>query len=309
MKRNKHTNLSLTVGITTCYGDPSILETVKALHNSEGAGNFQFIIISDRKPFASWVKRELKRLNIQLVENQTAESQTYKHKQILRLARGKILIFTQDDVLFAPTSIREIVNCFRQNADVTFVSICNLPLPSTSTLESVLNVGTRMNIRISERWNHGDNYLSVVGRCMAYRTSWAKKTLHVPNGVTTTDAYHYFNNRRHGGVYRYLPKTFLYFRNPGKYSEYARKSSRFQYSKLEMSRHFGDLTHAYQVPFMIKLNALLSEFVHNPIKFGLYICVYAYSRTFKLTQEEVLNPIWEVDVSTKKISSFNLDKI
>lgn len=295
--------LTLTVGITTCYGDPSILETVKSLRSSKNVGEFQFLIVSDRKPFDARVKLKLEKYGVELIENETSASQTTKHKQILNLAKGDVLVLTQDDVLFSPDTLAKILKCFQSQPKLVFASVLNKPIHPTSLLEGILNIGTNLNNRIARLWNNGDNYLSVVGRCLAYRTDWIKSHFDVPEIVATTDTFHYLNIKKHGAVYKYLLDAVLYFKNPQKWVEFLRKSSRFQYSQQEMSQYFGDVTQYYQIPFKVKLRALIAEFLLDPFRTVAYLIIFFYSRFFRLPSQKVLNPIWEVDLSTKLTGS------
>lgn len=297
----KTKKLSVTVGITTCYGGESILETVKSIRASEGIKNFRFILVADREPISSKIKKELAKYNVELIENKVEGSQFKKKKQILRLCNTDLIIFTNDDVLFAKNTLNTVINEFQKNKKVTLISVNNQPLQSNSLVENAVNVGTNIVNRIARKWNSGDNYLSVIGRFEATRTNWIKRYFELKDDVVSSDQYIYFENKKHGGVYKYLPTVSVYFRNPQNLKEHLKKSSRFQYSKAEMSRYFGYVSSDYKIPRLIFLKAIIREFMTNPIFFTLYILISLYTRFFKLPSKESLNPIWEVDLSTKKI--------
>lgn len=294
----KKKQLSLTIGITTCYGDPSILDTVRSIRASKGVGNFRFIIIADRVPILAGIKFELKKLNVELIENKIAAGQCPKKKQIIAMTTSDILVFMQDDVLIDDSALSSVISYFRKHPGTTFVSVRNTPLTALTLFESAISVGTHITNRIALRWNNGDNYLSVIGRFMAFQTHWIKK-FQIPDTVATSDAYHYFENKRREGMYKYLPNIAVYFRNPQNMTEHLRKSSRFQYSKLEMSRYFRNIQNEYRVPLFVILHAVMMEFITRPIQFLLFIGIFFYTRLAKLDSQKVLNPIWETDVSTK----------
>lgn len=297
--------LSFTVGITTCYGGPSLVETVKSIRASKGVGDFRFIIVADRHPVTPDVKEELKKFRVELIENKAEGSQFKKQKQILALCRSDLIVFTNDDVLFAPFTLKETVTRYEMSPRTTFVSIRNEPLPPLTFFEAILNVGTRGNNRLARLWNAGDNYLSVVGRCMAFRTRFVKQ-FKLFEEVVSTDAYRYLENKRHGGVYEYLPDSVLYFRNPQSFSEYLKKTSRFQHQQLEMSRYFGNVAKEYEIPKFLKLKALTLEFLSSPILTLLYLLVFSVARVIRQDPKKALNAIWDVDVSTKQSISVNV---
>ncbi len=295
--------LSLTVGITTCYGDNSILDTVKSIRSSKGIKKFDFIIVADRNPINPWLKSQLKKHNVRLIENKTEGSQVSKQKQILALTKSDVIILTQDDVLLDPFAIKKVLDAF-QNPQTTMISILNNPVKPTNLFESILNVGTNIANNMAKNWKDGDNYLSVIGRFMAFRTDFMKKNINQRDTIATSDAYYYLENKRNSGKYRYLSNASVFFKNPQNMKEHLRKSSRFQYSKLEMSKYFStlDLNREYEVPKAVIIKSIFQQFVSSPLLTICYFAVYFYTRLLKLKPNYVLNSIWEVDLSTKKVA-------
>lgn len=294
--------LSLTVGITTCYGDESILQTVKSIRNSQGIKDFRFIIIADRIPISEKIKKELKKYKVELIENRVESGQMKKKKQILARTKSDILLFTNDDVLLSKNAIKKMLERFEKHPDTTLISIRNQPVKATSLFEEIISVGTNTAARIAKHWNNGDNFLSVIGRFEAARVPHLKK-FRMPIQIATSDAFLYFENKRLGGRYEYIPEASVYFKNPQNMKEHLRKSSRFQFSKLEMSKYFKNLDEEYNVPLFVQLRAIFEQFIKDPIKFTLYIVVLIYTRIMRSKPKDVLDAVWEVDLSTKKILS------
>ena len=299
--KNKTKYLTLTVGITTCYGGESILETVKSIRASQNIGKFRFIIVADRNPISESVKEALKKYDVELIENKEEGSQFKKKKQILKLCNTDLIVFTNDDVLFGHDTLSTVVEEFQNNNKVTLVSVKNLPMKTDSLVERSINVGTNIVNRIAGGWNNGDNYLSMIGRFEATRTKWINRYFELKDDVVSSDQYIYFENKKHGGVYKYLPFVSVNFRNPQSLNEHLRKSSRFQHAKTEMSNYFGYISRDYRIPSFIFLKSIINEFLTNPIFFAFYVFISIYTRIFKISSKESLNPVWEVDVSTKKI--------
>lgn len=295
--------LSLTVGITTCYGGESILETVKSIRESKGIDKFHFIIVADRKPIDPKIKKEFKKYGVELIENKVEGSQFKKKKQILKLCNTDLIVFTNDDVLFGQNTLMSVVKEFQKNKKVTLISVKNQPLQSNSRVENAINVGTNIVNKVANAWNNGDNYLSVIGRFEATRTNWIKRYFELKDDVVSSDQYMYFENKKYGGIYKYLPTVSVYFRNPQSLKEHLRKSSRYQHSKTEMSKYFGYALLDYKIPRLIILKAAVTEFLTNPILFIFYILISIYTRFFKISFKESLNPNWQVDTSTKKLKT------
>ena len=296
--------LSLTVGITTCFGDASILDTVRSIRASKNIGNFRFIIVSDRVKFANEIKNEFKKYRVELIENKAEGSQIEKQKQILKLAKSDLLVLTQDDVLMDPQALSKVVANFEKNRGLTMVSILNKPTLATNLIEDILNAGTNIANLTAKNWNNGNNYLSVIGRFMAFRTDFIKHKFRLLSEVATSDAYYYFENKSVGGKYKYLSDAYVEFKNPQNLKEHMRKSSRFQYSNMEMSHYFNNISREYEVPFMATAKAVFDQLLQKPVKTVLYFGIFAYTRVIRLESKVVLNPIWEVDLSTKNISCF-----
>lgn len=293
-------NLSLTVGITTCFGDNSILDTVKSIRASSGLNKFRFIIVADRVPINPHLKKELRKYGVELIENEKEGSQLSKQRQILSLTKTDLILLTQDDVLVDTEALETVINRFQDHPQTTFISIRNEPVPATNWFEGVLGVGTHLANRIAGSWRNGDNYLSVIGRFMIFRVNLIKK-IKIREEVATTDAYYYFSNKFLGGVYEYISQVAVYFKNPQNMTEHLRKSSRFQFSKAEMGKYFGNLDSEYQIPAKVVVRAILEQFLANPFKFTCYLAIFLYTRILKLKPSYVLNALWEVDLSTKKV--------
>lgn len=300
---SKDKNLTVTVGITTCYGGESVLETVKSIRAATGIDKFRFIIVADRTPIKKVVLDTLRKMGVEVIWNKKEGSQFKKKKQILKLCDTDLVVFTNDDVLFGQNTLMTVVKEFQKDRRITLISVNNQPLESNSLVEGAINVGTNIVNRIARKWNKGDNYLSVIGRFEATRTNWIKRYFELKDDVVSSDQYIYFENRRNGGMYKYLPLVSVYFRNPQSLEEHLRKSSRFQHSETEMSTYFGFVSTDYKIPLLIFLEATIREFLTNPFLFLLYICISLYARFFKISLKESLNPNWQVDTSTKRIAT------
>jgi len=294
-------NPTLTVGITTCYGGESLVKAVESIRNSEGVDPFELTIVADRTPITPEIKTRLSDLRVKLIENSFESSAQTKALQILKGCNADLFLLTQDDVIFEPTTLGKIVFYFRNNPDTTFMCIHNKNFRPETVFEMGTNVGTRLNNRIAQYWNNGDNYLAALGRVMVFPTKWLKKMKHSDKAVSL-DAYYYLENKKIGGKYICLWDAVMYFRNPQNMKEQLRKSGRFQYSKDEMRQFdFKNLDKEYDIPAGVMLRAGLEELVSHPFAFMVYLGIFANTRLKRIPAKDCLYAVWEVDPSTKKI--------
>ena len=70
-----------------------------------------------------------------------------------------------------------------------------------------------------------------------------------------------------------------------------------------MSRYFKNLKKEYEIPRQLALKSVIEQFLEDPIKLVLYLVVLIYTKIMRSKPKEVLDAVWEVDVSTKKVIS------
>lgn len=296
MKKN---DLTITVGIPTCYGGLSLVETVKSLRASNFKNNFNILIEADRTPWAKEIKESLRKMGVSYHWNSVEGSQVKKLNQIIKKTDSDIFVFTQDDIIFDKETLNQIYNAFSKDSDLTMAGIRVLPLKPLTFFEGVLGTMLRIVDKIVIDWNKGNNYLMANGRCLAFRTNFLKK-FHLSDKLVNTDAFMYFENKSLGGKFRALKQAKVYIRTPQNIKDQIGPSSRFQYSKEEMSHYFTrDLSTEYKTPLRVLFLASLKELQHSPINFSLYILVYIYTRLKKQSKSKALRTLWNIDSSTK----------
>jgi cellulose synthase/poly-beta-1,6-N-acetylglucosamine synthase-like glycosyltransferase len=293
--------LTFTVAISTRRAPESILITADSIIASIPRRNIEVLIyiIADR--FEDPVlKNKLIQKGIKLIEVGSDATLPQKFKYLFKRIKTDILIFTQDDIRFAPDTIKKIVKTFKTDKETTLVCTKVESLPARNFFEKVVQVGTRLNYRIGEKWGNRNNYLLCNGRCMGFRTSFCKK-YRVPEGVVNLDAYFYFENKRVGGIFKYLRSAVVYNKVPSNFNEHLKQSSRFQNSFLELSRYLGSekLNYEYNAPFKLIVLALLEELFYNPIESLSYLGIFIITRVLRIGEKKSINPLWSPDLSTK----------
>jgi len=289
----------MTVGIPTCYGGSSLLATVKSILASKGVGKFRFVVVADRTPIGSAMKKELKRLGVELIWNKKEGSQFKKIKQIVAMCQSDVLVITQDDITFKPNTLANIMRVFATRPELTMVGARVLALPAKTRIETVLASMVHMVDYITTFWNT-DNYLMASGRCLAFRTEKIKK-FRIPETVINGDMFLYLENKRLQGAFARPQDAAVYIRCPQRLKDQIGPSSRYQYSEQEMARYFNvPVAQEYRIPLRAKIRAAAKEFLAHPLAVLGYGGVFLYTRLRRQPVKTVSNPVWNIDTSTKE---------
>lgn len=290
---------TLTIVIPTCYGGSSLIKSVRSIFATASGVPFKMIVMADSRPIENDILQELRGLGVRVIENPTPGSQQVKLNQLTSLCETDIVVSTQDDVRFAPNTLRAIQDAFRHDGALTLVGVNVKPEPATSFFGKVVQVGNRLTEAVAVRWNKGDNYLLANGRCLAVRVNFLR-AFAVPNNVINGDAYYYFANRARGGTFQYVPEAVVYNKSPEKLREHISQTKRFSYSLTELTKYFGPALHYdYAIPRRLLLGALSREWAQHPLLTTVYCGVNAYCRLVKKDQRKVANPLWNMNQSTK----------
>ncbi len=295
-------NSKLTIGIPTYYGGPSLVKTARSILASKGVSPFRLIVTVDGNSLDPNIHKQLQNLGVEVIENKDRKGQVGRIKQLIEITNSEFLILTQDDVLYHPQTIKKIINTLENDKKITMIGAKILPTKSKSLLESILEVGVNLNYKIATRWNHSSNYLLASGRCLGFRIDYVKKFT-IPEKVINSDAYLYFENKRHGGIFKFISDAKVYIKSPQTLKEHIKQSKKFQYSQKEISQITKDLNleNEYEVPTDLVISSLISEFLINPIYTILYIADFIYTRTQENNMFENKSRFWETDKSTKQI--------
>ncbi len=294
--------LTATIVIPTCYGKDSLIATAYSIYASTHVEDFRFIIISDRNPISDKTKRLFKKMGIEVYWNPKEGSQPKKLLQARDKVTSDLYIFTQDDIHFDPSAISKIINAFENDPKLTMAAAGVLPKePSETFVERGMAANIRMVYNMAKQWRKGDNYLAASGRCLAFRMNHFKKYT-IPEYLVNADMYFYLENKRLGGKFAMIPDAKIFIRPPQKMKDQVGPSSRFQYQQEELKKFFQyDFSDEYALPQSILIKEILREFITNPLGVIAYGYVFAYTRLRKQSKKKVVNPVWDVDASTKKI--------
>ncbi len=297
----KNKKLTFMVGIPTCYGGESLINTVKTLRVSKDISSFRIVIVADRTPIKKSIKDKLENMGVEIYWNEKEGSQFKKLNQLIQKCKEDIFVFTQDDITFDKYTLKNILEAFKENPQATMVSTTVLPLPPITFFEAIKTSETRIHDKITKKWNNADNYFASSGRCISFRTKHIKK-FRIPETVVNGDTYLYFENKRLSGTHVHQSLAKVFIRCPQRLKDEVGPSNRFQYSQKEMAKYFDyDLKKEYRIPRRVIIQSFFEEMISHPFKTALLVGVVLLLRIKRQKVSVVSNPVWEVDISTKRV--------
>lgn len=288
--------------IYTCYGGLSLVRAAESIRDSAGGKEVKILIVADGQPIKEDILKRLTELQAEVKQYEGLSPVGSKIKKIVSFCDEDVLILTQDDVIFDARAIEEIGSIFSKDANITMAGAKILPMRAKVFFEKIVEVGSNLVQRIGARWNGGDNYLLSNGRCLVFRTKAIKKFL-IPDKVISIDAYFYFENKKLNGKFVFARDAIVYNKSPLYLKEHKKQSNRYSYSRFEMGDYFSgmNLIREYSIPLKIVFLSLATEFIFNPFFTILYCLMQAYVYIFRGKRKKVLNPLWKVDESTKRV--------
>lgn len=294
----KRETLTLTIGIPTYYGGPSLVRAAESIMASEGVQKFRFIVNVDGNPLKPEIESRLVELGVEVIFSAQRGGQVARLNHMKEIATTDLLVFAQDDIVFERDTLRKLVAAFDSDPHLTMANANVMPAPAEIFFERVEQIGQSVVKRIVRQWRSGDNYLAANGRCQVFRTSWVKQ-FHLPEVIVNSDAYKYFENKLRGGKFKFVEDAVVFDRSPLTLQEYVRQTQKYQSSSRELGRYFpSDITGEYRVPLGMKIRAYAAELIRHPILAPFYLPLFIYSRL--VPPDQTLSRFWETDVSTKR---------
>jgi cellulose synthase/poly-beta-1,6-N-acetylglucosamine synthase-like glycosyltransferase len=297
MKKEKQ--VLVTVGIPCRYTGQSLIPTIRSIMSSIVEFPFRVVVVADNKRLPKNMKQELRDMGVEIYENEVSGTQFKKLQQIVDLATGEVFVFTQDDVIFKPESLGELVTVFQKNRRVTMAGAYVVSTKASTFFERVIEVGVTVATSIGRKWNNADNYLLANGRCLAFRTENIKGW-RLPANVVNGDGYLYLENIRHKGTFVFVPNAIIINNNPQNIREHLNQSVRFQHSQEELSAYFSSIKKYYQIPRSIIIDVVRESFFNNPFFTSAYFFIFVYSAIAKRFMSAAVNPFWQEAISTKR---------
>lgn len=295
-------HMTTTILIATNHAGNQLVQTVRSIRKSHGMRDVPILILADTLSVASSVQADLKRLDCSLFWQKSSTTQAHKYATLLKRCKSSHVILTQDDVLFDPDTLQATLRVLETAPETTMVGVRNTPLPAHNFLERTISMGTIISNTAAITYNHADNYLACMGRVMTFPTAWLR-TLSIPHDAVALDAYLYFQNRAHGGKYRFLSDQPVYFRSPNTLSEHRAKGERFRSIPTEMNTLGLTIEESsYAIPLKSLIAGVLRAASIDIVATGAYLLLMIVTMMVPFPQRMPnKNNAWAADVSTKDL--------
>lgn len=287
----------ITVGITTRFGNKSIIKTIQSIRDCIGGSSVSIIVINGGGHYLASDQKQLKKLKVKVVDQTEQGTIPQKVKKLIKNTKSKLLIITQDDILFSKNLLIEIQKAFLSNQNKSMIMPGAKFSKSENAFQKAIEVGRNISNTVIDVWRNGDNFISVNGRCMSFPLSYVKK-FRLPENVISFDTFMYLENQRLGGKVVRVNNSYVVLKPPANYKDHSRQSSRYLGTKKELLKLFPKLNPNY---FEIPLHILLYASLLNAIKSPYYFVIYIYIKIkSKIDSGYIkLSPTWSVDESTK----------
>ena len=153
-----------------------------------------------------------------------------------------------------------------------------MPMPSQTKLERIVSHGHAFKRRLFREWKNGQNVFRCHGRSRAFSKKIYKQIVWPDDCVE--DAYSYLFVAKRGFSFHFVSRTAVYFRTPQTFYDYVKQSSRFLQSEETLRKHLGAdfIKSEYQLPRLITIKIMASEFLRHPFLTLGYIGLHILSR-------------------------------
>ncbi len=269
---------TVSIAIPTRYSRDSMVATIQSIRAQTRA---PIIILADYSPPSKYLLQCMRRMNVKYHFIDGEHSHMQKVGLLLKKVETPYVIVASDDVLFGKDIVMATIRAFAHNPALTALGYSILPNPRSSTL---VYRGLCWMIRVinsvSDTWNKSDNYLSLSGRGFALRTSHARG-MRMPKEVINSDAFLYFENKQKQGVFEKIRTLEIYICPPSTLKEQLGPSSRYQLSKKELERYFGQsIAHKLRVPKKLLFQTSVRFALQYPIEAVVYLCIFVITRLY-----------------------------
>jgi len=304
MKRNSLNinNPSTTIGIPTYEAGKSLVTTLNSIYGQTAFADVKkiLVVVDGKKKIDKGILMAVKHHKLEVVYRASRKGQSSRINDILKLTKTKILILTNDDVIWPRNTLKHLLNKSKvSSADL--ITTTAVPMPARNAIEWTISLGAILTAQISARWKNYHNYLSCNGRLLLLSKPLFS-SMKIPSKLWNNDAYIYFFAKYHGFTHLHQPKAEVRYRSPRSLSDHLKQSHKFQFSLSENQAFFNqDLSADYQIPPSETKRALISSLITSPFRTALFILLTLFTRFTSHKNSHSGVGYWATDTSTKNI--------
>jgi len=296
--------IKLSIGIPAYNEELNIKFLIKALLGQEykNVELEEIILVSDGSSdrtveYARSVGYE----RLRVIERQLRKGGKLTQNEIIKEARGDVLILLDADVLpVGRQFVENIVAPIREDKKVGLVGAFTKSAKPTTLFEGVIASSHEFKNRLYQRINGKDNIYLCHGRARALSKSFYTQ-INWPKNIPE-DAYSYLFCLQKGLKFVFAPKAQVIFRSPANFRDHFLQSNRFLLGKKRLEKYFpSDWVKAqYGYSKSLLIWTLIVYLFKNPVSILSYLMVAVVVRVYGLikTTSDVK---WDISTSTKKV--------
>ena len=299
-------HIKVTIGIPTYEAGESLLITLRSIFNQSALKKIKKVIVAvDGKRINKSFFEEFNKDVLEVKHFSVRKGQAGRINDLMRACDTDFLILTNDDIVLEEHAVeRMIIEFRRSNADLIAGIVKSLN--PVTPFEKALELGVKLNNKIANKWNRGDNYLSANGRFMGISKK-LYSSIRLPEQLWNNDAYFYLFAKTNGLTFGRAVRAVAYFKSPHTLEEHLKQSKKFQNSRQENQLYFkSDIGAFYKIPLKLQLQMFPIALIENPYSFAIYLLTFIFTRIHNIMNKKVLHKagFWPTDVSTKMLRFF-----
>jgi glycosyltransferase involved in cell wall biosynthesis len=296
--------VSISIGIPAYNEEANIGKLLNLLFKQKiSNGKITQIIISSDGSSDKTAKivRSFGDLRIDLYERKRRLGQNKSQNQILRKAKGDILVLLNADILPSNRNfIQQLIKPFLNDPKVGLVGADTISTAPKTLIEQIIGSSHEFKKSVYKKIKKGNTIYLCHGRARAFSKEFYSRLSFKDN--CPEDAYSYLSCITNGFKFVYAPQAKVYFRSPTDISDHAKQSVRFIKGITTLKKYFDPLLikREYKIPTVILLENVTKFLFNKPLEAFVYFVTSLYIRIF-LNKMKVHLSKWEPSKSSKTI--------
>lgn len=295
---------TLTIGIPALNEGANIQYLLRALL-SQLAGNYMLervVVISDGStdntaPLARAIDDD----RIQVIDHIDRKGQAARQDEIIHDCTSDLLLLMNADMLpQGEDFLQRLVAPFYADKTIGLVSCQGVPLPAETRFEKIINFGVSFKETLVGNFQGGDNVYNCHGHTRIFSKAFLNNLQF--GGVVSEDAYSYFDCKRKGFNFRYIPEARVAYRSPQSLRDHLKQSVRFIQGKEQLGSIFGkkQVKEAHALPLGRVLLISLQFFCSHPLLYVKYFGVTVVAAVASLFKQHAVLT-WDSATSSKTL--------
>jgi len=296
--------LHVTVGISAFNEAENIQRLLESIlqQNQETFHLKEIIVASDGSTDRTEkIIKNMRNTKIVLIAGREREGKQKRLEQILRKAKGDIIILLDADIVFASEqTLRYLVAPFYTKTNIGLVGGNRKPVVAKTFVEKAIHTSIRAYDNIANALRNGNNPYNCHGCILALSKKFAEEVT-FPKEIYSDDTFLYFFCLSRNYRFQYAPRAKVWVFSADNLHDAVSQYTRFLGMDEVSKVAFAELIEKeYAVPLLIKYKYLAQELMDNPVHSLVMYGIKTLSLLFANRKNKNATPIWHIASSTKK---------